>query len=127
MLLRQIGLGAALESGRFDQASLDWYVSLLRDTHTMRNEFEASPTAGRRPCTVEAVFEHDEEIGYVHEGNVVVADPGRARHVPTRQEEAAIDAAEHCPGECIYLEVESPGSEPDDADIHDVDVVGDPI
>ena len=43
MLLRQIGLGAALESGRFDQASLDWYVSLLRDTHTMRNEFEASP------------------------------------------------------------------------------------
>ena len=43
MLLRQIGLGAALESGRFDQASLDWYVALLRDTHTMRNEFEASP------------------------------------------------------------------------------------
>lgn len=43
MLLRQIGLGAAVESGRFDQASLDWYLALLRDTHTMRNEFAASP------------------------------------------------------------------------------------
>ena len=68
----------------------------------------------------------EDGLGYVHEGNVVVADPGRARPVPTRQEEAAIDAAEHCPGECIYLEVEPPGSEPDDADIHDAVVVDDP-
>ena len=36
-------LGAALDSGRFDQVSLDWFVSLLRDTHTMRNEFAAAP------------------------------------------------------------------------------------
>lgn len=43
MMLRQIGLGGALDSGRFDQASLDWYVALLRDTHTMRNEFASSP------------------------------------------------------------------------------------
>ena len=43
MMLRQIGLGAALDSGRFDQVSLDWFVSLLRDTHTMRNDFAASP------------------------------------------------------------------------------------
>lgn len=43
MMLRQIGLGQALESGRFTQVSLDWYVSLLRDTHTMRNDIEASP------------------------------------------------------------------------------------
>ncbi|TFH20306.1 MAG: alpha/beta hydrolase [Acidimicrobiales bacterium] len=43
MMLRQIGLGAALDSGRFDQESLDWYVALLRHTHTMRNDFEASP------------------------------------------------------------------------------------
>ncbi len=43
MMLRQIGLGAALDSGRFGRESLDWYVGLLRDTHTMRNEFAASP------------------------------------------------------------------------------------
>lgn len=43
MMLRQIGLGQALESGRFNQVSLDWYVSLLRDTHTMRNDIGASP------------------------------------------------------------------------------------
>jgi pimeloyl-ACP methyl ester carboxylesterase len=42
-MLRQIGLGAALESGSFTQASLDWYVALLRHTHTMRNDIEASP------------------------------------------------------------------------------------
>jgi pimeloyl-ACP methyl ester carboxylesterase len=43
MMLRQIGLGGALDSGRFDHASLDWYVALLRNTHTMRNEIQASP------------------------------------------------------------------------------------
>jgi pimeloyl-ACP methyl ester carboxylesterase len=43
IMLRQIGLGGALDSGRFDQASLDWYVALLRDTHTTRNEFASSP------------------------------------------------------------------------------------
>ncbi len=43
MMLRQIGLGAALESGSFTQASIDWYVALLRHTHTMRNDIEASP------------------------------------------------------------------------------------
>ena len=224
MLLRQIGLGAALESGRFDQASLDWYVALLRDTHTMRNEFEASPklvspihglnekvllparlladigspvyflwgeddpnggadiarpvcrpasecrtrddgrcgsravdrrSRSRRRChqglprkewLMQVWIDQDcctgaglcvdrcpdlfvvleDGLGYVHEGNVVVADSGRARPVPTRQEEAAIDAAEHCPGECIYLEVDPLDSDPDDADIHDADVVDDP-
>lgn len=43
MMLRQIGLGAALESGSFTQASLDWYAALLRHTHTMRNDIESSP------------------------------------------------------------------------------------
>lgn len=43
MMLRQIGLGAALESGRFTQESLDWFVALLRDTHTMRHEVKALP------------------------------------------------------------------------------------
>ena len=43
MMLRQIGLGAALQSGRFTQEALDWYVALLRHTHTMRNDIKASP------------------------------------------------------------------------------------
>ena len=30
-------------SGRFTQESLDWFVALLRDTHTMRNDIKASP------------------------------------------------------------------------------------
>ena len=43
MLLRQIGLRQALESGRFTREALDWYLALLRDTHTMRNDIRASP------------------------------------------------------------------------------------
>ena len=43
MILRQVGLRSALETGRFTQAHLDWFVALQRDTHTMRNEFESSP------------------------------------------------------------------------------------
>ena len=43
MLLRQIGLGRALDSGRFTQEFVDWYLALLRYTPTMRNELRTSP------------------------------------------------------------------------------------
>lgn len=43
MLLRQIGLGRALESGMFPQESVDWFVALLRNTPTIRNELRATP------------------------------------------------------------------------------------
>lgn len=43
LLLRQIGLAGALESGRFTAEMLDWYLALLRDTPTLRNELRASP------------------------------------------------------------------------------------
>ncbi len=43
MILRQIGLGAALESGRFTQESIDWFLALLRDTPTLRNERKVTP------------------------------------------------------------------------------------
>lgn len=38
LLLRQIGLRGALDSGRFTDVMLDWYWSLLRDTPTARND-----------------------------------------------------------------------------------------
>jgi ferredoxin len=68
----------------------------------------------------------EDGLGYVQVGGVVVSDPGRASPVPTRREEDAIDAAEHCPGECIYLEAGQADPEPDDADIVDADVVVEP-
>ena len=43
MMLRQIGLGAALDSGSFTQIDFEWYLSLLRDTNTVRNELRAAP------------------------------------------------------------------------------------
>ena len=43
MMLRQIGLGNALDSGRFTQEAVGWFLALLRDTPTMRNELAATP------------------------------------------------------------------------------------
>ena len=42
-LLRNIGLKQAIESGRFSQEAIDWFLALLRDTGTMRNELASLP------------------------------------------------------------------------------------
>ncbi|MBI5949886.1 MAG: alpha/beta hydrolase [Chloroflexi bacterium] len=42
-IFRQIGLRQALEQGRISQEALDWFLALLRDTPTMRNEVAAGP------------------------------------------------------------------------------------
>jgi 2-hydroxy-6-oxonona-2,4-dienedioate hydrolase len=42
-MLRRIGLREALERGRFSQPALDWYLALLRDTDTLRNELDTGP------------------------------------------------------------------------------------
>lgn len=47
----------------------------------------------------------DDGIGYVHDGLEIVTDAAHPSvSVPRRYEQAAIDAVERCPGECIYLE-----------------------
>lgn len=43
MMLRQIGLKGAIDSGKFDATMLDWWVALLRHTPTMRNEMRSTP------------------------------------------------------------------------------------
>jgi len=42
-MLRQIGLARAIQTGTFNGEMIDWFVSLLRDTDTMRNEIRSSP------------------------------------------------------------------------------------
>ena len=42
-MLKQIGLRHALESGRFGAVEMSWFLGLLRDTDTMRNEIDATP------------------------------------------------------------------------------------
>ncbi len=42
-MLRNIGLRHAVDSGRFTETMIDWYVALLRDTNTMRNELRTNP------------------------------------------------------------------------------------
>ena len=49
----------------------------------------------------------DDGLAYVKDGSHVHSDPGGAEGVatvPAGLEEAVIEAAEECPGECIFLE-----------------------
>ena len=49
----------------------------------------------------------DDGLAYVKDGDKVLSDPGGAEGiapVPAGMEEATIESAEECPGECIFLE-----------------------
>jgi ferredoxin len=51
----------------------------------------------------------DDGLAYVKEGDKVFSDPGGAdglANVPGGMEEATIESAEECPGECIFIEVD---------------------
>ncbi len=51
----------------------------------------------------------EDGIAYVMEGDVIGNDPGGSGSlawVPERLYQGAIDAAEDCPGECIFIELE---------------------
>jgi len=55
------------------------------------------------------IDQDDDGLAYVAEGDKVFSDPGGAEgvaKVPNGQEEAVIESAEECPGECIYIEVD---------------------
>lgn len=43
MLLRQIGLKRAIDTGTFTEEMIDWYLSVQRDTDTMANDLRSSP------------------------------------------------------------------------------------
>ena len=50
----------------------------------------------------------DDGLAYVKEGEKVYSEPGGVEGlaiVPEGQEEATIESAEECPGECIFIEV----------------------
>jgi ferredoxin len=51
----------------------------------------------------------DDGLAYVRENGKTMSDPGGVEAlaaVPANLEEATIEAAEECPGECIFIEVE---------------------
>jgi ferredoxin len=50
----------------------------------------------------------EDGIAYVKEGSRVLNDPGSSASlasVPRRLEHAVVQAADDCPGECIFIEV----------------------
>ena len=48
----------------------------------------------------------DDGLAYVVENGVTLSEPGAASlaNVPSDMEDATIESAEECPGECIFLE-----------------------
>jgi ferredoxin len=51
----------------------------------------------------------DDGLAYVKDNGKVLSDPGGVEglaNVPAGLEEAVIEAAEECPGECIFIEVD---------------------
>ncbi len=44
MMLRQVGLKGAIDSGKFNAVMIDWFVALLRYTPTLLNEIRATRT-----------------------------------------------------------------------------------
>jgi ferredoxin len=51
----------------------------------------------------------DDGLAYVKEGDKIFSNPGGAdglAAVPAGMEEATIESAEECPGECIFIEVD---------------------
>src|SRR5712692_6489457 len=50
----------------------------------------------------------DDGLAYVKEGDKIFSDPGGPEglaNVPAGMDDAVIEAAEECPGECIFIEV----------------------
>jgi 2-hydroxy-6-oxonona-2,4-dienedioate hydrolase len=43
IMLRQVGLKGAIDSGKFTAEMLDWFVALMRQTPTLLNEIRATP------------------------------------------------------------------------------------
>ncbi len=51
----------------------------------------------------------DDGLAYVKDGGKTLNNPGGAEalaNVPSGLDEAVIEAAEECPGECIFIEVD---------------------
>ncbi|CAN5776850.1 hypothetical protein BH24ACT3_BH24ACT3_04440 [soil metagenome] len=83
-----------------------------RDTPTMKVWIDQDLCTGDGLCEEIApdVFTLlDDGLAYVKEGDKVFSDPGGAEGlavVPAGQEEATIESAEECPGECSFIEIE---------------------
>ncbi len=110
-ILRQIGLGEALDSGRMSEEMFEWFRSVLRDTDTTRNQVRTLPPVLRpvRGINREVLFD-DELLASIDVPVAVVwgtADPmggeASARTFATRIPNATLDVWEGV-GHAPYLD-----------------------
>ncbi len=45
-IIRQLGMGPSLKDGRISDTFVEWFLSLMRDTDTIRNELAGAPELG---------------------------------------------------------------------------------
>jgi pimeloyl-ACP methyl ester carboxylesterase len=64
-LLKQIGLARALETGSFGPVEIAWFLSVLRDTDTLRNEVESNPRLVTMRGFNDAVLLGDDVLGRI--------------------------------------------------------------
>jgi ferredoxin len=91
---------------------------LTRGPRVARSESRMKVWIDQDLCTGDGLCEEiapdvftllDDGLAYVKEGAKVFSEPGGAEglaNVPAGQEEAVIESAEECPGECIFIEVD---------------------
>lgn len=66
-MLKQIGLGGALASGRIGAEFLEWFRSVANDTYTIRNEIDSLPAVTNvRHGLNEDLLLSDELLGSIH-------------------------------------------------------------
>jgi ferredoxin len=69
----------------------------------------SAPATGSARDRTRRVHPPGRRPGLRQEGDKVYSDPGGAEGlavVPAGQEEATIESAEECPGECIFIEID---------------------
>ncbi len=60
MMLKQVGLTRAIESGAFDDAMVNWMVTLMKHTPTLESETDNNPFISLRGENPEVLFTDDE-------------------------------------------------------------------
>ncbi len=93
-MLRSIGLRQALATGRFSQQMVDTYLSLLRDTATMRNELKAGPHTFRWRGFNRSVFLPESLLGTIRTPTYFLW----GEHDPMGDAKTAREFVEHIPG-----------------------------
>ena len=105
-----IGAGCDKCLGKGDEGRIGLFELLILDDEMRSELIKEIPTHMLHKLAMSQGMATllDDGLAYVKEGDKIFSDPGGPEGlavVPAGQEEATIESAEECPGECIFIEV----------------------